>query len=58
MMYIGELICKKWGDLRMQILKIGHPALHCTKNPIYVFPEMKLHGLIPNTFIYVSDSDL
>ncbi len=22
--------------------------LHCTENPIYVFPEMKLHGLVPN----------
>jgi hypothetical protein len=22
---------------------------HCTKNPIYVFPEMKLRGLVPHT---------
>ncbi len=34
--------------------------LHCTENPIYVFPEMKLRGLVPNSCIYVfvSDSDL
>ncbi len=28
--------------------------LHCTENPIYVFPEMKLRGLVPNTYIHVS----
>jgi hypothetical protein len=26
---------------------------HCTENPIYEFPEMKLPGLIPNSSIYV-----
>jgi hypothetical protein len=31
---------------------------HCTKNPIYVFPGMKLHGLAPNSYIHVSVSDL
>ncbi len=28
------------------------------QNPIYVFPEMKLHGLIPNSYIHVSLSGL
>ncbi len=32
--------------------------LHCTENPIYVFPEIKLRGLIPNSYIHVSVSDL
>ncbi len=32
-------------------------AVHCTENPIYVFPDMKLLGLIPNSYIYVSVSD-
>jgi hypothetical protein len=27
---------------------------HCTKNPIYVFPEMKLRGLVPNSYVHVS----
>jgi hypothetical protein len=27
------------------------PGIHYTENPIYLFPEMKLHGLIPNSFI-------
>jgi hypothetical protein len=28
--------------------------LHCTENPIYVFPEMKLCGLVPiPTFMYL-----
>ncbi len=33
---------------------------HCpwTENPIYVFPEMKLRGLIPNSHIQVSVSHL
>jgi hypothetical protein len=28
------------------------------KNPIYVFPEMKLSGLVPNSYIHGSVSDL
>ncbi len=32
--------------------------LHCKKDPIYVFPEMKLRGLVPNFAIHVSVSDL
>ncbi len=31
---------------------------YCTENPIYVLPEMKLHGLVPNTYIIVSEGDL
>jgi len=31
---------------------------HCKEDPIYVFPEMKLRGLVPNFHIYVSVSDL
>jgi hypothetical protein len=33
-------------------------SLHCKENPIHVFPEMKLRGLIPNLYILVSLSDL
>jgi hypothetical protein len=33
-------------------------ALHGTENPIYIIPEMKLHSLVPNSFIHVSVSDL
>jgi hypothetical protein len=29
-----------------------------TKNQIYVLPEMKLRGLVPNSYIFVSVSDL
>jgi hypothetical protein len=32
--------------------------LHCSENTIYVFPEMELHGLLPNSYIHVSVSDL
>ncbi len=28
------------------------------RNPIYVFQDMKLLGLVPNSYIYVSVSDL
>jgi hypothetical protein len=31
--------------------------LHCTENPIYVFPEKELHGLSLNSYILVSVSD-
>jgi hypothetical protein len=34
------------------------PMPHCTENPIYVFPEMKLRFLVPNSYIPVSVSDL
>jgi hypothetical protein len=32
--------------------------MHCTENSIYVYPEMKLCGLVPNSYIHVSVSDL
>ncbi len=31
--------------------------MHCTENPIYVFPEMKLRGLVTYSYIHVSVSD-
>ncbi len=31
---------------------------HCIENPIYVFPEMKLCGLVPNSYIHVSVNNL
>ncbi len=34
------------------------PISHCTENTIFVFPEMKLRGLVPNDYIHVSSSDL
>jgi hypothetical protein len=36
----------------------SYSILHCTQNPIYVYPEMKLRGLVPNSYIYLSVSDL
>ncbi len=33
-------------------------SLQCTKNLIYLFPEMKTRGLVPNAYIHVSVSDL
>jgi hypothetical protein len=35
----------------------GQVYMHCTKNQIYVFAEMKLCGLVPNFHIPVSVSD-
>jgi hypothetical protein len=32
--------------------------VHCTENPIYVFPEMELPVLVPNSYIHVSGRDL
>ncbi len=31
---------------------------HCIENQIYVFSEMKLRGLNPNSYIYVAVSDI
>ncbi len=31
--------------------------IHCTENPIYLFPEMKLRGLVPYSYIHVSVSN-
>ncbi len=31
---------------------------HCKEDPIYLFPEMKIRGLIPNFHIHVSVNDL
>jgi hypothetical protein len=33
------------------------PRTHCKEDPIYVFPEMKLRGLIPNIHRCLSVSD-
>jgi hypothetical protein len=39
-------------------LRKSYPSfVHCTENPIYVFPEMKLRGVVPNSYIHVSVSD-
>jgi hypothetical protein len=32
--------------------------MHCTENPIYVFPDMKLRSLVPTSYISVSVSGL
>ncbi len=43
------------GSLRTIPLK---DKAHCTENLIYIFPEMKLRDLVPNSYIHVSVSDL
>ncbi len=32
--------------------------MHCTENPIYVLPEMKLRDLVSSSYIHVTVSDL
>jgi hypothetical protein len=43
------------GARSVAIAGTGH-LMHCTENPIYAFPEMKLRGLVPNSYIHVSVS--
>ncbi len=31
---------------------------HCTENPIYVFPEMKLRGLVSSSYMHIYVSDI
>jgi hypothetical protein len=38
--------------------KLPFGIMHCTENPIYVFPEKVLLGLSPNSCIHVSASFL
>jgi hypothetical protein len=40
------------------IQKQRAPGLHCMENSKQIFPEMKLHGLVPNFYIHVSVCDL
>jgi hypothetical protein len=40
------------------LLKNPTYCMHCTANPIYVFLEMKLQGLVPNSWIHESVRDL
>jgi hypothetical protein len=44
--------------LNMSPLKKGCGSAHCTENPVYEFPEMKLRGFVPNSYIHVSVSNL
>jgi hypothetical protein len=47
-------ICRLIGRMMSHMCTVEY----CTENPIYVFPEMKLRGLVPNSYINVSEDDL
>jgi hypothetical protein len=49
-MEVGE------GGDRCWVVSIA--VVHCKEEPNYVFPEMKLRGLLPNFHIHVSVSDV
>ncbi len=56
---IPESIRDNYGLCRICTLAMACLCgVHCTENPIYVFPEMKLRGLVPNFYIRVSVSNL
>jgi hypothetical protein len=40
------------------ILNVFKLRVHCTENLIYLYPEMNLRCLVPNSYIHVSLSDL
>ncbi len=42
-----------YGALQLSLKR----KIPCKQNPIYVFPEMKLHGLVSNVHIHVSVRD-
>jgi hypothetical protein len=42
-----------YGTLQLRLKR----KIHCKQDPIYVFPEMKLQGLVSNVHIHVSVSD-
>jgi hypothetical protein len=44
-------LSRKGGSPPMPQFSYRFKHLHCTENTIYVFPEMKLSGLSPNSFL-------
>jgi hypothetical protein len=42
----------------MKLCGLVISTTHCTENPMCVFPELKLRGLIPNSNIHISMGDL
>jgi hypothetical protein len=57
---VAQLVAER--SLRKKKNRLSKPYcvvnLHCTKNPIYVFPKKELRGISPNSYIYVSVSYL
>jgi hypothetical protein len=45
-------------DIAKNFLTRRRQRSHCIENPVYVLPEMKLRGLVPNSYIHVSVSGL
>ncbi len=40
----------------LSVRQVNHwgPCLYCTENFKHIFPDMKLQGLVPNSYIHVS----
>ncbi len=58
--FLHSCICERYifiPRIGLPILLVSHGLVdckvHCTENPIYVFPEMKLRGLIPNSYTFM-----
>jgi hypothetical protein len=56
-------ICTLVNIIKLFIISLGECieqgfCIHCKEDPIYVFLEMKLRGLVPNFHIHVSVSNL
>jgi hypothetical protein len=45
-----------FGSIALFLLEVFQP-IHYTEDPIYVFPDMKLRGVIPNSYSHVSVSN-
>jgi hypothetical protein len=45
-------------QLYTTVYSTRYSGVHCKEDPIYVFPEMKLRGLVSNFHIHVSVGDL
>ncbi len=52
------LVKKRRGTRECIVLQYDSQTTHYKQDPIYVFPEMKLHSLVLNFHIHVSVSDL
>ncbi len=57
-MIVLQKISKNDENIKFKTFSLSLVPTTRYQNPIYVFQEMKLRGLVPNSYIHVTVSDL
>jgi hypothetical protein len=55
---VQNIILQTFLSIYIGMYSLERILVYCKEDPIYVFPEIKLHGSVPNFYIHVSLSDL